>query len=280
MATDLIDGYLAYLRSKSASDNTINDRRRTLTVLDRELPFGLEEASPEELVAWLWRDGLSAGSRETYYGCMAGFYRWAFEAEYFDFDPTAKVPRPKVPRRLPRPVTDEQLHTLLSDAADPYRLWCLLAAYAGLRCVEISRLHREHVNERTITIERGKGDKPRVVPTHPAIWTEVSGLHAGPITELDAHRVSIHFVLYANRTLAMKGVSLHRLRHWFGTNVQRKGKDLRVTQELMGHASPATTAGYALVSADDTRSAVNLLPDVGELSAGSSATAAVPDAAR
>jgi len=269
MATDLIDGYLAYLRSKSASDNTISDRRRTLLVLDRDLPYCLEEASPEELVAWLWRDGLSIGSRETYYGCIAGFYRWAYRVGYFDFDPTEDIPRPKVPQRLPRPVTDEQLHDLLARAADPYRLWCLLAAYAGLRCVEISRLRREHVNERTITIERGKGNKPRVVPTHPAIWTEVSGLHAGPITDRDAHRVSIHFVLYASRTLKLKGVSLHRLRHWFGTNVQRKGKDILVTQQLMGHANPATTAGYALVSAEDTWLAVSLLPDVGELSDGS-----------
>lgn len=268
MATDLIEGYLSYLRSTSASDNTIKARRRTLTVLDRELPYGLDEVSPEDLVAWLWRDGLSAGSRDTYYGCMAGFYRWAHEAGHFDFDPTGQIPRPKVPRRLPRPCTDEQLRDLITRAAEPYRLWALLAAYAGLRCIEISRLHREDVTERAITIRRGKGDKPRVVPTHPAIWAEVSGLPAGPITELDAHQVSIYFVLYVTRNLGMK-ISLHPLRHWFGTMIQRLHKDLRVTQELMGHANPATTAGYALVSADDSRAAVSLLPAVDALSAGS-----------
>lgn len=273
MATDLIDGYLAYLRSASASDNTIKARRRTLGVLDRDLPYGLEEVAPEDLVAWLWREGLSAGSRDTYYGCMAGFYRWAVDTGHFDFDPTAQIPRPKVPQRLPRPVTDEQLRDVLTRAADPYRLWALLAAYAGLRCVEISRLHREDVTERTLTIRRGKGDKPRVVPTHPAVWAEVSGLPAGPITELDAHQVSIYFVLYVTRNLKITGVSLHPLRHWFGTMVQRLHKDLRVTQELMGHASPATTAGYALVSADDSRAAVSLLPDVAALCAGSSETA-------
>jgi len=269
MATDLIDGYLAYLRSKSASDNTINDRRRTLQVLDRELPYCLEESTPEELVAWLWRDGLSIGSRETYYGCMVGFYRWAYKVGYFDFDPTEDIPRPKVPQRLPRPVTDEQLRDLLSRAADPYRLWCLLAAYAGLRCVEISRLHREHVTEQTITIERGKGGKPRVVPTHPAVWTVMSGLPAGPITDRDAHRVSIHFVLYANRNLGLKGVSLHRLRHWFASQIMERQGDLRVVQELLGHASPATTAIYTKVSDRKRIAGVNLLPDVGELSDGS-----------
>lgn len=273
MATDLIEGYLAYLRSISASDDTIKARRRTLTVLDRELPYGLEEVAPEDLIAWLWRDGLSAGSRDTYYGCMAGFYRWAVSVDHFDFDPTAEIPRPKVPRRLPRPVSDEQLVEVITRAGEPYRLWALLAAYAGLRCVEISRLHREDITERTITVRRGKGDKPRVVPTHPDIWSEVSELPAGPITDLDAHQVSIYFVLHVTRVLKIKGVSLHPMRHWFGTMVQRLHRDLRVTQELLGHANPATTAGYALVSADDSRAAVSLLPSVGELCAGSSATA-------
>jgi site-specific recombinase XerD len=65
---------------------------------------------------------------------------------------------------------------------------------------------------------------------------------------------------YFHRNLHMHGVRMHRFRHWFGTMIQRLYKDILVTQRLLGHASPATTAGYVLVAAEQTRAAVDLLP--------------------
>lgn len=270
MATDLIEGYAAYLRSESSSKRTIDERRATLTRLNNALPYGLEAACADELTTWLWRDGLSIGSRETYYSAIAGFFRWANKAGILDFDPTELMTRPKVPTRLPRPCTDEQLTEILNRAAEPYRLWALLAAYGGLRCIEISRLHREHITAQTMTL-RGKGGKPRSVPTHPVIWDQVKQLPAGPLTEHDARFISIRTAVYFGRSLKMKGMTMHRFRHWFGTTVQRRHKDLRVTQQLMGHANPATTAGYALVADEDAQTAVNLLPSLGDVAAAASA---------
>ena len=259
-ADDLIQRYLSHLRSRSASPRTIGDRLRILTVLDRDLPYGLDCATEEELEAWLWRDGLSIGSRETYYGAMAGFFRWAFEKEVLDFDPTDKIARPQVPERLPRPLSDDELRRILAEAAEPYRTFMILAAYAGLRCVEISRLRTEDVTEETVTIRRGKGEKPRIVGTHPEVWKAIRALPPGPVTDLDEHRVSIRSALHFRRALKLPGVALHRGRHWFGTNVQRLNKDLLVTQKALGHRNPKTTAGYALVAAEDVSAAVNLLP--------------------
>lgn len=259
MATDLIDSYSVWLRSKSAADRTIADRRRTLLALDRDLPHGLESACADELIAWLWREGLSMGSRETYYSAINSFFSWAYATSILDFDPAEQISRPKVPRRLPNPVTDDQLMSVLGTAAEPYRTWAILAAYAGLRCIEISRLNREHVTEQSIRLV-GKGGKVRVVPTHPAIWAVVQPLPQGPIAPFDARFISIRSAVYFSRKLKMKGVHMHRFRHWFGTTIQRGHKDLRVTQELMGHANPATTAGYALVADEDMTTAVNVLP--------------------
>lgn len=259
-AQELIQSYLAYLRKESCSKKTIKDRLRILTLMDAELPVGLDLANADELEAWLWRDGWSEGTRETYYYAFRGFFSWAAKKEILDFNPAANITPPKVPKRLPRPITDEQLTELLSRAAEPYRLWVVLASYGGLRCLDISRLHREHVNELTTTITRSKGGKARVVPTHEIIWEAVRDLPPGPITEHDpdwiAQRSAIHF----GRSLRMRGVTLHRCRHWFGTMVQRLHKDLRVTQELMGHASPSTTAGYAMVAGVQTRAAIDVLP--------------------
>lgn len=267
-ANDLIQRYLAYLRKESSSPRTINDRKRILIAMDAALPYGLDTATTEELEAWLWRDGWSQGTRETYYYAFAGFYKWATNKHVLDWDPSAEITPPRVAQRLPRPVTDEQLIQLLTRAAEPYRLWAALAAYGGLRCIDIAQLQREQVTERTITILRSKGAKARVVPTHKVIWDAVRDLPPGPITERDpewiAQRAAIHF----GRSLKMPGVTLHRCRHWFGTMVQRLYKDLRVTQELMGHSSPSTTAGYAMVAGEQTRAAIDALPTLAVVAGG------------
>lgn len=262
MATDLIDGYLAHLRSQSASARTIGERRKILTKLDDDLPFGIEAACQDELKAWLWRDGWSMGTRETYHSAMVGLYRWAYEVEEIDFDPSAKIKKPKVPRRLPRPITDDELVDLLTRAKSPYQLWIKIAAYAGLRCVEIARLDRRDITSENIRVQRGKGDKPRFVPTHPVVWEAVRDLPPGPITDHDERYVSIRSAIYFRRSLKLPGISLHRCRHWFGTNVQRQFKDLRVTQQLMGHADPSATAGYSLVADEDMHTAIGMLPDL------------------
>jgi site-specific recombinase XerD len=259
-ASDLIEGYLAYLRKESSADNTIDDRRRTLTVLDRDLPYGLEEVNIDELETWLWRDGLSAGSRETYYSAIAGFYRWAQAAGYFDFDPTEYITRPKVEQRLPRPVTDDQLIEALERAREPYLTWVKLAAWAGMRCMDIANQPREETTEQVIVIRKSKGLKARAIPTHATIWEAVRDLPPGPLTHHCADYISVSTWNYFARTMKMPGVSLHRFRHWFGTMVQRKFKDLRVTQDLLGHRNPATTAGYAMVAAEQMRGAIDLLP--------------------
>jgi integrase len=268
MTLDLIEGYLAHLRAggfngKQASKRTIESRRSTLTRLHEELPWGIDGACEDELKTWLWQDGWMLSTRDTYFSAMSGFYRWAHKRGHFDFNPTEEIARPKPPRRLPRPCTDEQLDTILTKAWEPYLLWSQLAAYGGLRCIEISRLHREHVTEDTIFIHCGKGDKEGVVPTHPVIWDAVKGLADGPITNHDEHYVSVCTAHFYKRRLGLHNVSLHRLRHWFGTNVQKMFGDLRVTQELMRHDHPSSTAGYTEVVDKRKTAAINLLPVFG-----------------
>lgn len=257
---DLIDDYLAYLRSESSSERTIRDRKRTLTVMHRDLPYGLYEACTEELLAWLWREGLSMSSRETYYGAFNSFYNWAYNTGVLDFDPASLIKRPKPPQRLPNPVTDGQLAESLERACEPVQLWVKLAAYAGLRCLDIEHLHRERITQHAITVVQSKGGNARIVPTHPILWEAVQDLPPGPVTDLNARQISMRAWTYFHRTLHMRGVRMHRFRHWFGTMIQRLYKDITVTQRLLGHASPATTAGYVLVAAEQTRAAVDLLP--------------------
>jgi integrase len=57
--------------------------------------------------------------------------------------------------------------------------------------------------------------------------------------------------------------SLHQLRHWFGTSLYRQTHDLRLTQAMLGHASPSTTAGYAAYDNSDAAAAIASLPAPG-----------------
>lgn len=260
-ATPYIEAYLSHLRQASSSDRTVSDRRRILTVADGQLPYGLDNATEDELREWLWRDGIKNSTRETYYGAVNGFFRWAVRRGMIDFNPCDEIDRPKPDELLPKPVADDQLRRILTEAAEPYRLWMTIAAYTGARCMEIANLCREDINEQTTTLF-GKGRKQRVVGTHPVLWEAVKELPAGPITEHDSRYISIRAAVYFRRTMGMPGVSLHKGRHWFGTHTTRLYRSLRVVQQAMGHKDPRTTARYALVAADQVTEAVAMLPRV------------------
>jgi integrase len=266
MAT-LVDQYLEWLRIRECSARTINDRRRILTIIDRELPEGIDRATADEIKEWLYRDTWSTWTRATYYGAIRGLFVWATNPAdpRLDYDPTALLPRPPARQCLPKPITNAELVTILTKAAEPYRTWALLGAYEGLRCMEIAGLDREHVTEETTTIARGKGGKPGIIPTHPAVWMAVQDLPSGPVAvtkhglRASAQYVSIQALLYF-RTIGLRGVSMHRLRHWYGTELYRRTKDLRRTQELLRHSSPNSTMIYTLISDEERQEAIRALP--------------------
>jgi integrase/recombinase XerC len=268
---NLIDQYLDWLRIRNCSPRTVRSRREILQRIDRDLTYGIERATADELKEWIFRSDWSQATRQTYYGAARSFFVWACNPHdaRLNFDPMALLPRPSTPRGLPRPVSDTQLRRILTTAVDPFRTWALLAAYAGLRCIEIAGLHREHVTEENLHVIRGKGGRPGILPTHSSIWAAVKGLPPGPVawtklgTPASEAYISIRTSVYFKDALQMPGVGLHRLRHWYGTMLYRNTKDIRRTQELMRHASPATTAIYTLVSSEERLAAIQTLPNLG-----------------
>lgn len=274
--TDLIEKHLRFLRSKSFSDHTIADRRRLLQRLDHHLPRGLDDANYDELEATLDLLAQGDGRRRrwcaqtiaTYQSHLHGYYRWAVRRGDLDWDPSADLERPRVPAGVPHPVTDEELAFTLAHAGEPYLTAILLAAYEGLRAGECAAADREDVNERTLLVPNGKGGKAAALPTHPRVWEHVRYLPDGPliVTRHGARFGADKLSQYTSRHLTEIGlrpeITLHWYRHWFGTTVQEMQGDLRVTQELMRHSSPATTAIYTQVAGHQRRNAVQALPDL------------------
>ncbi|MBX6358138.1 MAG: tyrosine-type recombinase/integrase [Micromonosporaceae bacterium] len=257
---DLITAFCDHLVLLGRSDRTVGHRRAVLTMADRDLPHGLE-ATAEELAAWLRRPGLGPNARASYYSALLAFYRHA-AGRWLALNPLADVPRPRGKTGQPRPVPLEQLRRLLAEASEPYRTWALIAAGLGARCVEISRLDRADVGPE-LTHLHGKGDKHRVVPTHPAVWQAVSTLPPGPVARKQSGERATPGYISAMASayfahIGHDGVTMHRLRHSFASFVDTQ--DLRVVQELLGHSRPSTTAIYRAVAPAALASAVAGLP--------------------
>ena len=275
---DLIAEYEEHLRRLDRSPNTIDTYIRTLRQADRELPEGLILATTEELEDWVFstspakRGGGERGksTRSHYVRILKGFGKWSVSpktAKRFrrDFDATAELADLKPAKGKPRPTREDVLTQLLRQVTAPVLLWILLAAFAGLRCIEISRLNREDITEERIWLH-GKGDKERFVPTHPLIWEAAKNLPAGPIAVGDdGERLTPTQVAHRGNYRIMKVVghrvtSMHKLRHRFGTQTYDGTRDLVAVQELLGHSDVSMTRRYVEVNRDRMAAAVASLP--------------------
>lgn len=258
----MIDEHCKHLVRRGLAAATVDARRRRLSAFDRAV--GLEHAGPEDVEAFLDKRNLSAKSRYDWISHLSSFYRWAIDHEHLQRDPTAQVIRPKLRRRLPRPINTGDLVTAIQMATPTMRAWLSLMAFGGLRCVEVSRLEVDDLlwDDGLVRVH-GKGDKERMVPMHEDVERALRSTplpsrgrlfrrpRGGPYP---AAQISKEVSEY----LSDLGISAtaHQLRHWFGTNVYRTSHDLRVTQELLGHSSPTSTAIYADWSRQEAKRAV------------------------
>lgn len=273
MTESMIERHISWCKRRELRPSYIRALQSTLTRIERNLG-PLHTLTEVELEAWWDSLTIGAGARIAYLSHLSSFYRWLIYDRLRDDDPTVRLIRPRVHRGLPRPIGDASLDRALGAAGQPVRSWLFLAAYMGFRACEIAPLCREDVRADLgmVIIRDGKGGKSRTVPLHPEVARCLEyGPTSGPLFPARGGRVPMRansVTQRANRYLHDLGIpeTLHQLRHWFGTNVYRNSSDLRLTQELMGHSSPITTAGYAAWSPEKAAEVVASL-DVREGSA-------------
>jgi integrase/recombinase XerC len=269
---DFIAEYEQHLISLDRSPRTIEDYIGLLRRMDRDLPYGLLRAHTDELREYITAPCRSApATRSLNTAIVAGFCAWAsaLDGPHLDYNAAADLPKVKVPQRRRRVIRNDFLTDILRGASEPYRTWFTIAAYGGLRCIEIAGLDRAHVSEKQIWIKEGKGRKERLIPCHPRVWEVVQALPPGPIaverdgrTRLTAKQVAHRGNHHLRGPLGYPGISMHALRRWFGTHTYKATKDPRAVQELLGHTSLTTTQVYIDVAEDEMAAAVAGLPDV------------------
>jgi len=212
------------------------------------------------------------------------FFRFAVRTGLCAADPTAGIPAPRTPKRLPRPLAVDDCVALCEFAPAPARgdprsdererrgrALVELLYGAGLRVSELSQLDVRDLDPRSGDVRvLGKGGAERVVPlpsaARGALAAYLDARAAGraeslPLfTALRARRGAwprlgvrdVRRVLLARAREAglTDRVHPHRLRHSYATHLLDMGADLREIQELLGHASLATTEKYTAVSMD------------------------------
>lgn len=202
----------------------------------------------------------SPSTTKAFRSTMREFYRWSMLHELTERNPADLLPRVRVPAGIPRPADDDALDEATKTADSRTSLMIRLAAQAGLRCREIALVHgRDLVRDLAgwSLIVHGKGDRVRFVPLPDdlaadiALTAESGWLFPG---QIDGH-LSAHYVSKLI-SRALPGATAHQLRHRFATRAyQLGGRDIRAVQELLGHASVATTQIYTGVDSDAVRRA-------------------------
>jgi integrase/recombinase XerD len=219
---------------------------------------------------------LAAASAARAASAVRGLHRFAVREGLVDGDPTADVKPPKLPRRLPKALDVDQVERLLAAVPgdDPRALRdraLLEVLYGtGARISEAVGLAVDDLDTDLVTLH-GKGGRTRIVPLggyaarslsaylvrgRPALAAAGRGTpkvflnHRGsPLSRQSAWAA----LNRAATGAGLDGVSPHTLRHSFATHLLDGGADIRVVQELLGHASVTTTQVYTLVTVDRLR---------------------------
>jgi integrase len=203
-----------------------------------------------------------ASTRSTMLSYLRAFYSWATSEGMLTEDPTAKIPGVRVPKSEPRPAARDDVAAMLHTADPRTRCMALLMVYGGLRCCEVSAFRPEHLTQNSdgswwVDIPHSKGGHHQKVPFPADVAAEVL---AGP-----SWTVGTQTVQKAVRDALRRSGSdatPHQLRHYYGTTALQSTSNLRQVQDMMRHASPATTARYTKVAASELTTAAEGLPRI------------------
>ena len=240
---------------------------------------GADQAVLFDYLGWRARDGYSARSNARLLSALRAFFGHALRRVLRRDDPTALLEPPKLPRSLPKALSESQIDALLAapDVAVPAglrdRAMLELMYACGLRVSELVAMPATAVNLRQGVLRvTGKGGRERLVPLGEEAqhWLQrylddarpiLAGKRAlAPLFVNASGEASTRQQFWAlvKRLAAAAGIdpariSPHGLRHSFATHLLNHGADLRALQMLLGHSSLSTTQIYTLVAREQLK---------------------------
>lgn len=279
----IIERFLdAMWMERGLSENTLASYRNDLKKLEGwvdDQGLTLITVSADDLQRyqqWLFDAEYKQTSRARMASAIRRLYQYLHREKLRDDDPSAMLVSPKLPKRLPKDITEAQVDALLEapNTDDPIELRdkaMLELLYAtGLRVTELVSLTMENVSLRQGVVRViGKGDKERLVPMgenaidwitqflqygRPQLLGEKSSDVVFPSRRAKQmtrqtfwHRIK-HYAVLAG--IDAETLSPHVMRHAFATHLLNYGADLRVVQMLLGHSDLSTTQIYTHVATE------------------------------
>lgn len=190
--------------------------------------------------------------------CVSSLFAFLQDFGQVEANPARRLPLPTVPRTLPRILSQQEARRLVKAARSPCgRSLLVVMLTTGIRRGEASqaRLADLDLRHRQLLV-RGKGAKERAVPLcRQAVealrqylpWRRENGVAQLWLNDR-GHPLTVKAINLLVRRIAreagLQGVTPHKLRHTFATELIRRGTDIRTAQELLGHSDIQSTATY------------------------------------
>ncbi len=267
-----VEEYLDYLKfERKLSQNTYNSYRYNLMQVTDYFKKNILNLTEDDIRNFLYNKDNTSKTRAHYLTVLNSFYNYMLDFGHITNNPCANIKSPKIEKRLPNYLTEEEVDRLLDISLTKpidYRNKAMLELlYAtGIRVSELLNLTLANYNEEGEFIKiMGKGSKERIIPISD-ITVKYLNLYINEYRNFLLKVPSSYiFINYNGQKMSRQGffkilkslcqerniekeISPHTLRHSFATHLLNNGADLRVIQELLGHENIKTTQIYSHVS--------------------------------
>lgn len=251
-----IEAWGKFLRSGSKPPTTLYLREYQMRRFASDHP----DSDPmrvtlDDLVDWLASFDWKPNTRRSYRSALRSFYNWARASGRCDADPSLGLPAINPPLALPHPAPEDYFIDAMRRATPRVQLMVELAGFVGLRRAEVAKVRQEDVQADPrgwVLFVDGKGRRQRRVPILPGLAAQLRALPTGYLFpgKIDGHLSPSHVGRLISAVLP-DGWAAHSLRHRFGTKFFEGRRNIRATQEALGHQNLNTTMIYTLVSNEE-----------------------------
>ncbi len=271
-ANEQLQTFIQYLQvEKRASEHTVNNYQRDLQRLQQfcngqqiEDWRAVQPGNIRQHIAHRHRKGIGSTSLQRELSAIRSFYYYLIKKNWAEQNPAKQIQAPKQARKLPKTLDVDQVSGILEAPPDSMLEIRDLAMFelfysSGLRLSELVGINIEDLdlNNRSLRIRKGKGDKQRDLPVgSKAINAINTWLSQRPQTTISALFISQRGNRLSQRSIQLrlqqwcrkKGleehVHPHMLRHSFASHLLESSQDIRAVQELLGHSNISTTQIY------------------------------------
>ena len=264
--TEAIDSWRLALRAGGRAESSIRTRTDHLHWLaswaGERSPWAL---TTTDLNDWAGAKSWANETRRSVRSSLRSFYGWALEAGHVAASPASHLASVKPAQPLAHPTPSDAYVDALARARPRERLMLRLAAEYGMRRGEVAQVSTHDLDTDSdgyLLRVHGKGNKIRVIPIRTEIAAAIREAGTGYVFPGDdGGHLSPRWVGTIVARLLPGEWTMHSLRHRFATRMYALDRDVFVVQELLGHASPATTRRYVRLPQGAKRDAINRLAD-------------------